>query len=237
VTIATPHATHAEYAASALKAGKHVWCEKPLALTDEELDGVEAAWRASGKVLFVGLNRRWAPHVRAVRAGLAGAPAVVNYRVSAGRIPDGHWYGDRRQGGRLLGEVCHFIDACAALVDSDVVSVQALGGGTDELLLAEDLVISLCHRNGSLSTIAYASAGSANTSKERIEILGRGHTWLIDDFKILMYDGKEASGAQDKGQRAAVAAFKAAVDGAADETSSLLASSRATLAAAAALLS
>lgn len=236
VTIATLHESHAAYTEKALQAGKHVWCEKPVALTYEELDLVEAAWRAAGSALFIGLNRRWAPHVRTVRAALGGAPASVNYRVSAGSLPPRHWYSDRRQGGRLLGEVCHFVDACAAVVDSDVVSVEALGSGADELLLADDYSIVLSHQNGSLSTITYASAGSANTAKERVEVLGGGHTWVINDFRSLSMDGKEQrSDGQDKGQRAAAAAFYAATGGGPDETSHMLSSSRATLALAAAL--
>lgn len=127
VVIATPHDTHADYTVRALQAGKHVWCEKPLALSMEELNRVEAAWRESGCVLMVGHNRRWAPHVLAVAEQLRG-PAVVTYRVSAGPVPARHWYADRRQGGRLLGEVCHFVDTCAALVRSEVVDVRALAG-------------------------------------------------------------------------------------------------------------
>lgn len=237
VVIATPHHTHAEYAIKALEAGKHVWCEKPVALTFEELDRVEAAWRASGASLFIGLNRRWSPHVRTVQVGLRGAQSVIDYRISAGQVPMGHWYGDRRQGGRLLGEVCHFIDACAAIVESDVVSAQAVASGDGELLLAQDFALVLGHVNGSVSTIAYASSGSSSTTKERIEVLGGGQTWLIDDFRSVAVNGKEIGrpSGQDKGQQAAATAFRAAIEGGEQMTENLLVSARATLAAAASL--
>jgi len=238
VVIATPHDTHAEYVVQALEAGKHVWCEKPLALTVEELDRVEAAWWASGRVLMVGHNRRWAPHVLAVAEQLRG-PAVVTYRVSAGRLPSKHWYADRRQGGRLLGEVCHFIDTCTALLGSPVVDVRAFAASAGEQLLADDVLVMLRHANGSLSTISYASSGHPGTRKERVEVLGDGHTWVLDDFRRLERDGKEllSSGRQDKGQAGAVRHFRAAIDGSPGQTAALLASARVTLAAAAGLAS
>jgi predicted dehydrogenase/threonine dehydrogenase-like Zn-dependent dehydrogenase len=213
VVIATPHDSHAGFAAEALRAGKHVWCEKPLALTEEELDDVEAALADSpSAVLMVGHNRRWSPHVDLVRGELAGAPAVLDYRVNAGPVPAGHWYGDRRQGGRLLGEVCHFIDTATAILGADVTGVQAYAGARGELLLADSFVLALQHANGSISTISYASGGSPSTAKERIEVLGAGHTWLIDDFKTVHRDDKQLmSGRQDKGQRAAAAAFRTAL--------------------------
>ena len=109
VVIATPHDTHAELAILALKAGRHVWCEKPLALTMEELDDVSRAWQGSGLQLAVGFNRRWSPAVQAAQHLLAEVtgPKLLVYRVAGGRVPDGHWYHDRRQGGRVVGEVCH----------------------------------------------------------------------------------------------------------------------------------
>lgn len=100
VVIATPHDSHASLAAQALRAGKHVFCEKPVALTMDELNDVERAWRGSGHVLFVGFNRRWSPSIQAVREHLSHGtgPLVVTYRVNAGTLPSEHWYHDRRQG-------------------------------------------------------------------------------------------------------------------------------------------
>ena len=191
VVIATPHESHSRLAARALRAGKHVFCEKPLALTMEELEDVEAAQKESGTVLFVGFNRRYSDSIRLVRGHFAAGtgPLVLTYRVHAGTPPSKHWYHDRRQGGRLLGEVCHFIDTCAAIIDSTVVEVSAMGSSCGvELLLGNDMLISVRYGDGSLASISYASDGFPATSKERIELVGRGHTAVIDDFNRVIFD-------------------------------------------------
>lgn len=239
VVIATPHDTHAVLAARALRAGKHVYCEKPLALTAEELDDVEEAWRGSGCVLFVGLNRRCSEPLRKVHDHFAGAsgPLVITYRVSAGTVPEGHWYSDRRQGGRLVGEVCHFIDTCGAIVGDEPRAVSALAGTSGELTLADDLVVTLAYRDGSVAAITYASTGHQDTEKERIEVLGRGHSAVLVDFREVVLDGASTRlKRQDKGHIALVAAFRQAVQQEVDVTGSIaFASSRAALDAAAAL--
>jgi len=213
VVVATPHDTHGALVAEALRAGKHVWSEKPLALTEAELEAVEAAWAASGRVLFVGFNRRYSPAVGEAKRALSGVgPLVIDYRVSAGTVPTEHWYGDRTQGGRLLGEVCHFIDTCEALA-GPVRRVSAMASGDrSELLLSDSFTVSLAHENGSLSTISYAAGGHSSTEKERIEILGRGHTVVVRDFREIVIDGASKKlGGQDKGHAAMVRAFREAV--------------------------
>lgn len=234
VVVATRHDTHAELATRALEAGKHVFCEKPLALTTEELDRVEAAWRSSGCHLAAGFNRRFSPAVHAVRSRLGPVPLVVSYRVNAGPVPDAHWYADRRQGGRLLGEVCHFVDTCAALAGEPPAEVSAFVAPATEATVAADVVVAVRFAGGSLATIAYASAASPATPKERIEILGGGHTAVIDDFRSATLDGAVVwSGAQDKGHGAQLAAFAAAVAAGGDPAAaaSALATTRAVLAA------
>lgn len=213
VVVATPHDTHASLAVAALKAGKHVWSEKPLALTFEELDEVSRAWSSSGRVLFIGFNRRYSAAIKAAREALRGSGTVIiDYRVSAGIVPSEHWYADRMQGGRLLGEVCHFIDTCAALA-GPITRVSAMASGDrEELLLSQSFTVSLAHEDGSLSTISYAAGGHSSTEKERIEILGRGHTIVVRDFRELVMDGTvKRLGAPDKGHRASVRAFREAV--------------------------
>ncbi len=241
VVIATPHDSHATLAAAGLRAGKHVLCEKPLALTEVELDDVEEAWRSSGCRLWVDFNRRYAPAVLEARRHLsrAGSPVVITYRVNAGPIAKAHWYADRRQGGRLLGEVCHFVDTCAALAGAPPAEVVAVAGLAGEAQGGNDLALALRFDDGSLATITYASGGHSSTAKERIEILGGGHTLVIDDFRSLTVDGADAwSGSQDKGHTALVSAFARAVNqGQSDTvTEQSLASSRATLAALASVL-
>lgn len=241
VVIATRHDTHAALAARALRAAKHVFCEKPLALSVEELDEVEQAWRASGRQLTVGYNRRWSPAVTQLRERLdrAPTPVVIDYRVSAGPVPSAHWYGDRRQGGRLLGEVCHFVDTASALAESPVAAVSALVGASTEALIAADVVVAARMADGSLATVTYASGGHRSTAKERIEIFGGGHTYLIDDFRSLSADAKEIwSGPQDKGHDALMAAFAAQVASGGDRavTEQALNTSRAVIAALASAL-
>jgi len=223
VVIATPHDTHAELAMLALKYGRHVWCEKPVALTMDELTGVEAAWEASGQQLMIGFNRRWSPAVMVAHNWLAGmaTPKFLVYRVAAGPVPDGHWYTDRRQGGRLLGEVCHFVDTAQALIGADIeetVSVLAgeghgRRGGDGRAVPGNDAVVSLRFADGSLATICYGSA-LPTAGKEWIEVTSGSRRLVIDDFRSAKLDGKTLwRGRQDKGHRACAAAFRSAVTG------------------------
>jgi predicted dehydrogenase/threonine dehydrogenase-like Zn-dependent dehydrogenase len=223
VVIATPHNTHAELAMLALKYGRHVWCEKPLALTMDELAGVEAAWEASGRQLMIGFNRRWSLPVLVARNILAemSSPKFLVYRVAAGPVPDGHWYTDRRQGGRVLGEVCHFVDTAQALIGTDIeetVSVLAgdghgRDGGDGRVVPGNDAVVSLRFADGSLATICYGSA-LPTAGKEWIEVTSGSRRLIIDDFRSVKLDGKTRwRGRQDKGHRACAAAFRQAVTG------------------------
>jgi hypothetical protein len=241
VVVATPHAEHAEQAADALRAGRHVWCEKPLALDQEQLERVRSAWQAGDRELLVGFNRRHAPTVRAAVAHLQPrtGPLVITYRVATPPLPEDHWYHDRRQGGRLLGEVCHAVDTCAALVGSTVRLVTAVGGGDHEALLLDHLVVSLAYDDGSVAAITWTPGGHPSTTKERIEAHGGGRSAVIDDFASIALDGGRAQRSrQDKGHEAMARAFRAALrSGEPWDTEAALASTEATLAAAEALLS
>ena len=233
VVVATPHDTHADLTARALAAGRHVWCEKPLALTLDELDAVENAWRESGRQLAVGFNRRWSPAVLAAQRAFAGiaAPKLVVYRVAAGQVPEGHWYHDRRQGGRLLGEVCHFVDTAQAVVGAPIEDATALpGGGGAGVVHGDDAALSLRFSDGSLAVIAYGSTDPV-AGKEWIEAQAGPHRVVIDDFRRAEADGKTIwKGRPDKGHRACAAAFHEAVTGgAALPTEVMLATMRATI--------
>ena len=236
LVIATPHDTHALLATQALAAGRHVWCEKPLALTEDELDAVRAAWLESGQVLAVGFNRRWSPAVAAARRALAGITAakLVVYRIAAGPVPEDHWYRDPRQGGRLLGEVSHFIDTAQALVGAPIEDVAGLSGGGPGGP-ADDAVVALRFADGSLASIGYGSAIPA-AGKERIEVHAGDRRIVIDDFRLATADGKTIwKGRQDKGHRALAGAFRRAVAGSGElPTEEMLATMRATIHAAAA---
>jgi predicted dehydrogenase/threonine dehydrogenase-like Zn-dependent dehydrogenase len=234
VVIATPHDVHASLASEALSAGRDVWCEKPLALTYEELDEVEKAWRDSGRQLTLDFNRRWAPAVQAALRVLAEvkAPKLIAYRVAAGRVPDGHWYHDRRQGGRLLGEVCHFVDLAQALVGADIEDAVGVLGG-DASQGSDGMVVALRFADSSVASIAYGSARLV-AGKERIEVLAGSHQVIIDDFRSVLVNGRTLwKGRQDKGHRAHAAAFRQAVQGGtAMPTEAMLGTMRATIQAA-----
>jgi predicted dehydrogenase/threonine dehydrogenase-like Zn-dependent dehydrogenase len=234
VVIATPHDMHEELACRALTAGRDVWCEKPLALTCDGIDEVEKAWRGSARQLTLGFNRRWAPGVRAVQRVLAKVqePKLVVYRIAAGRVPDGHWYLDRRQGGRWLGEVCHFVDLAQAIVGADIEDAAGVLGG-DASQGNEGVAVALRFADGSVASIAYGSA-PPKAGKERIEVLAGSHQVIIDDFRSVQIDGRTLwKGRQDKGHSAHAAAFRQAVQGGADmPTEAMLATMRATIQAA-----
>jgi predicted dehydrogenase/threonine dehydrogenase-like Zn-dependent dehydrogenase len=234
VVIATPHDTHVSLAIRALAAGRHVWCEKPLALTEDELDAVRDSWLESGRVLAVGFNRRWSPALAAARRKLAGVsdPKLVVYRIAAGRVPDDHWYRDRRQGGRILGEVCHFVDTAQSLVGAPIEDVTALPGGGPGGA-GDDVVVALRFADGSLASISYGSA-VPSAGKEWIEVNVGTHRLVIDDFRSVTADGRRLwKGRQDKGHHAVAAAFRLAVAGELTlPTEDMIATMRATIRAA-----
>jgi hypothetical protein len=205
-----------------------------LALTCAGVDEVEKAWRGSGRQLTLGFNRRWAPAVQTAQKVLAQVktPKLVVYRIAAGQVPDGHWYLDRRQGGRSLGEVCHFVDLAQALVGADIEdAVGVLGGDTSR---GEDgMVVALRFADGSVASIAYGSA-PPTAGKERIEVLAGSNQVIIDDFRSVLENGRTLwKGRQDKGHRAHAAAFRQAVQGGTGmPTEAMLSTMRATIQAA-----
>lgn len=240
VFVLSRHDSHAQITRDALTAGKHVFVEKPLALSEGELESVLETLQSSERILWGGFNRRHSEAIRETRNTLGGTgePLVLTYRVSAGRLPETHWYKDRRQGGRLLGEVCHFIDLASWVVGLPVAQVSAFGSGGSELLLQEDLVISLRFADGSIATVTYAEHGHTSTSKERLDILGRGHTVTIDDFTKLSIDGKDVKlSAPGKGHVENLRLFSDVLAGKADGTPDTRATITSTAAALAAVQS
>jgi predicted dehydrogenase len=234
IVIATPHDMHDACAGRALAAGRDVWCAKPPALTCAGLDEVEKAWRDSGRKLTLGFSRRWAPAVRAARRLLAGAegPKLVVYRIAAGRAPGGHWYLDRRQGGPLAGEVCHFVDLAQALVGAEIEDATAVLAG-DASRGNEGAAVALRFADGSVGSIVYGGARSA-AGEERIEVFAGSQQVIIDDFRLVLSNGRIAwEGRPDQGHSAHATAFRQAVEGGLDlPTEAMLRSMRATLQAA-----
>jgi predicted dehydrogenase len=239
VVIATRHSTHAELAAAALRAGKAVFVEKPLALSEAELLEVETALEGAAP-LMVGFNRRFAPLAVRLRAELAGIEApVLLARVNAGPLPEDHWLHDPEDGGgRLLGEGCHFVDLLAHLAGAPPLVLQAAGvsSGLRPLECSDGIVATLRFANGAVGTLLYSGGGDARLPKERVEAFGGGLSAVLDDFRRLeLYRGGRrelVKQRQDKGHRAEIAHFVQVVRGDAEavDVESYISSTRATLA-------
>jgi predicted dehydrogenase/NADPH:quinone reductase-like Zn-dependent oxidoreductase len=186
VMVLSRHDSHGRYAAEVLRRGMALYCEKPVGLTEQELEEVAAAWSRSGAPALAGFNRRFAPAVRDLRAALPeGAPLQVVYRVFAGRLPADHWYFDPRQGGRLLGEVCHFIDTANFLVPGRPVSVTAAGVDSRDPVAAQSVSVQIGYADSSTASIVYGGVTPPGAPKEFIEVACDGVAARIEDFASL----------------------------------------------------
>ena len=214
VVIATRHNLHAAQVIRALECGKHVFCEKPLCLTEGELDAIQSAYASATNCrLMVGFNRRFAPMIQQAKAFLAQAdgPFTMHYRVNAGPLPPDHWVNDPEQGGgRILGEMCHFVDLLSFICASAPISVQAKGSPAGA---GQDVTATIEFANGSIGTITYVCSGDRTFSKERIEVFRGGTVVMLDDFRRLdlVRHGKKKTFhsrlRQDKGHRSEWRAF------------------------------
>lgn len=219
IVVTTRHDTHGMAVRDALSAGKHVYVEKPLAMSVTELAEIHQAYVDCGKVqVMVGFNRRFAPATRQLIEYFSSvkSPLVVNIRINAGFIPANHWIQDPQVGGgRMIGEGCHFIDLASALVGSNVKTVYAVGSSKAEksALLNDNLCLALTFGNGSVANITYTADGSKAMAKEYIEVFGGGRSAQIDDFKeVALFSGDSSTkrvklGVQDKGQKHMIAAW------------------------------
>jgi predicted dehydrogenase/threonine dehydrogenase-like Zn-dependent dehydrogenase len=218
--IATRHDLHAAQVLAALRAGKHVFCEKPLCLREDELDAIAAEARARpGQRLAVGFNRRFAPQLRRMAGLLAplSSPRAILVTVNAGALPADHWTLDRAVGGgRLVGEGCHFIDLMRFLAGAPIASqsVTPLGGsGAGQ----DGAIVVLAFEDGSTGTLVYLANGAPAFPKERVEVASGGRILQLDNFRRLRGWGwpgfrGDWRWRQDKGQRDCVAAFLASLD-------------------------
>lgn len=217
IFVATRHDSHAAYVMEAIKHHKHVFVEKPLCLKEEELETIASLYAKGSSQVMVGFNRRFAPQV--VKAqGLfkkMNTPVAISYRINAGTLPADHWIHDLVVGGgRIVGEVCHFVDLCAFIAGSKIKAVSANAMSTADHL-RDTLGIQLHFDNGSIATISYFSNGNKELGKEYLEVFGAGQVATIDDFKTLSLYGaatkQDKSAKQDKGHKAEVTAFIEAV--------------------------
>ena len=222
VVIATRHDSHADLVQAALEAGKHVFVEKPLALSTEQLDGISAAQAARpDRVVMVGFNRRFAPHAQRMRALLSGVaePKSFVMTVNAGAVPPEHWTQDRRVGGgRIVGEACHFIDLLRFLAGSPIKGFRASSmGPAPGIAVTDDKAsIILNFEDGSIGTILYLANGHRSFPKERLEVFAAGRILQLDNFRRLAGFGwpgfrKMNLWRQDKGQKQCARAFLAAL--------------------------
>ena len=222
VAIVTRHNSHARFVAQALRAGKHVFVEKPLALSYAQLDEVTSAHSDSGVQLMVGFNRRFAPQIQTMKKLLDSVtePKSFVMLMNAGAIPPDHWTQNPAVGGgRIIGEACHYIDLMRFLVGAPITSIRAMRmkDATSEVVTDDKASITLGFEDGSLGTIHYFANGGTSFSKERIEVFTAGRTLQLDNFLRLRgfnwpSFNKQNLWRQDKGQAASAAAFVKAVE-------------------------
>jgi predicted dehydrogenase len=222
VVIATRHADHAAQVARALRAGKHVFVEKPLALTWDELATVADAYEslATRPLVMVGFNRRFSPALRAVKERLASrrAPLMIDYRLNAGYIPLDHWVHGAQGGGRNIGEACHMYDVFRFLAGSPVESISATAIDPGRLAYArnDNFSATLGYADGSVATLVYTALGpKSGMGKEHITVFCDGDAYIVDDFRraFRASDGSTLwqSGEADKGHYEELSRFGDAI--------------------------
>ena len=203
IFILTRHDTHAKYIIEAIASDKHIFTEKPMAITEDELSQIRRKYFDSNqdKFLMVGFNRRFSPYISQLKAIFTTEQIkAINIRVNAGYILPDHWVNDKEiGGGRIIGEACHFIDLAAFIADSKIEYVYAHAMETSSKL-CDTVNINLKFDNGSIANISYFSNGNKMMPKELIEVLGNSTSVIIDDFKKMTIYGKKVKKIKFKGQ-------------------------------------
>ncbi len=223
VIIATRHNLHATMALEALRAGKHVLLEKPLALTSAEVDEVVQFYARAGSaptpILLTGFNRRFSPYARRIREwiGSRSNPMILNYRMNAGHLPPDHWLHGPEGGGRNIGEACHIYDLFTFFTGARVerIQVSAITPATAYYRRGDNFTTTMTFADGSVATLTYTALGSKDHAKERLDIFVDGKVIVLDDYKSLTLSG--ASGrplrtrVPEKGQKEELEAFARAI--------------------------
>lgn len=231
VLICTRHDLHAQIASEALSAGKHVFLEKPVALTVVEIEKLEGLLRhlyakPDAPILFVGYNRRYSPCARRLHELLADRinPLQAYYRMNVGPLPGDHWVHGPEGGGRIIGEACHIFDLFAFLSSARAVDVSAhpIHPRTAAARARENFTATIRFADGSVCTLLYSALGAQDIPKEYAEVYADGASFVLDDYRTLMVHGRRAPGIagrkQDKGHLAALEAFHAQIMGRAPVT-------------------
>ena len=197
VFIATPHSSHAGYVIKALEANKNVFVEKPLAINEDELNLVIETKRKHTQPLLVGFNRRFAPISESIKKEFlnTGEPMVVNIRINAGFIPKDNWLQQKDTGaGRIIGEMCHFIDLMQYFTNSEPVKVYAecINTANDKITAADNIAIVVKFKDGSVGNLTYLANGDKGMPKELIEVFSASKIGIINDFKdgLIYKNGK-----------------------------------------------
>ena len=204
ILIGTRHNQHASMVIEALQSGKHVLVEKPLALTQNELETIRRFYESNQRtpVLLTGFNRRFSPFAQRAKELIANRtnPMIINYRMNAGYIPLDHWVHSEEGGGRNLGEACHIYDLFTFLTNSKVVSVQSqsLAPKTDHYSSRDNFTATLGFEDGSVATLTYTALGSNEFPKEQMEIFSDGKVLMLDDYKQLRIHGSNTKGVTSK---------------------------------------
>jgi predicted dehydrogenase len=197
VVITSRNQEHAPQAIAALRAGKHVFVEKPMALTEKECSDLVDAVEKSGCQLTVGFNRRFAPFYIPLKKHLAGrsSPAVVNCRINSPGISGSYWMADPAIGGAILGEACHFVDLMYWLLDAEPLSVSAysLPTGKDDPIGENNIAAAFRFADGSVGSLTYCTVGSKTSGGERVEAFTQGLGISTEDFKRLGVNGSTAN--------------------------------------------
>ena len=209
IIVSTQHNTHAKFVVEALQAGKHVYCEKPLCLTAEELEAIKDAYEQSEGELFCGLNRRYAPMIQTIKSELKTdqIPAVYDYIANAGYIPEDHWTQDEKTGGgRIIGEACHFIDVIQFLDGSRLNDLTVTYADNKAYPKKDNAFITLRFESGAIGNIIYTSMGSKKYPKEQLRVFSNGSVMELDNYIRLKRYGSASSTKtelkQDKGFKA-----------------------------------
>ncbi|CUS76434.1 Predicted dehydrogenase, partial [Candidatus Kryptonium thompsonii] len=190
VVILTPHSSHAKMVIEALKANKHVFVEKPLCINEEELKEIYDTYvgLANKPFLMVGYNRRFSPHSQKLKETILNRrdPVMIYYRINAGFVQPNHWvHSEEEGGGRIIGEVCHFVDLMMYFTDSLPFKVYAerVSGNNKTIVNDDNVSVTIKFSDGSVGNIFYSASGDKAFSRERVEVYCEGKTILINDFK------------------------------------------------------
>ncbi len=185
IVISTQHNSHAKFIIESLEAGKSVYCEKPLCLTIDELEKIEDAYRETKGELFCGMNRRHAPLIQQIKKSLSTdkIPAIYDYIVNAGFIPEDHWTQDEQiGGGRIIGEACHFVDVIQYLDGSELLSLSVNFAKNEAYPRKDNAIITLSFKSGAVANIIYTSMGSKKYSKEQLRVFSNGIVCEMDNY-------------------------------------------------------